>query len=82
MRYAIFEKEINREYMRLMHRVCLRMAEDALKFNLDTHYERAVQRGDGLYLYTYEDAQAIVNYWEQRYAPYAKLTLIGDPSTL
>lgn len=51
----------------------LEAAEWELQFNRNYYYERAEKRGD-LLLYTQEDAQRIVAYWQWRY-PFAQFMI-------
>ena len=80
MKYAILEKMFFPGRWVLMHLCWLQMAESALKFNRGHYYERAVQRGDML-LYGYEDAQAIIGYWQRRYPDY-EFMLMAAPDTI
>jgi hypothetical protein len=56
----------------------LQEAEDQLKLNLAGYHTRALQVGRYL-LYSYEDASAIVDYWQKK-QDYAQYQLWGHVS--
>lgn len=58
-----------------MHNWQLERAEIDLKFNTRHYYERAVKTDKGV-AYSFEDAERIVKYWEQKY-PFADFNLLS-----